>query len=186
MNASSITTETVGFLDDLFPQFRPRLTKIEYIGTISVFTFYFEQSSDLHDHWKNMTNAIAAYYQAEFEEEDKAFERWNIYLFFLVKEPVRTQLKVRIENNKFSSRKIVLDNIPEYFSDELIYQLINEHIINSDLDCSTEPNRETGTFSRDTAIYRIVENSNLQVSGKMVTVDKDELDNLYQQIIHTI
>ena len=186
METSSITTENVDFLDDLFPQFRPRLSKIEYIGVISVFSFYFERATDLHEHWKNMTNTIAAYYQSGFEAEESAFERWNIYLFFLVKEPVRSQLKVRIENNKFSSRKIVQDQIPEDYPVDLIHQLINEHIINNDLDFSTGASREKNHFERDSDIYRIIANSGIQASGKSVAVNKNELENLYQKIIQNV
>jgi hypothetical protein len=190
MKASLPTTESVGFLDDLFPQFRPRLTKIEYIGTISVFTFYMERADDLHENWKNITNAIAAYYQADFESEETAFERWNIYLFFLVKEPVRARLKVRIENDKFSCRKIVQDETPDDFSAELIHQLIDEHIINADLDFSAGDNRRTtnspSAFSSDSDIYRLIEGSVLKVVGKSAKVDKDGIETLYQQIINII
>ena len=186
MNTSFITTDQIAFLDDLFPQFRPRLSKLNYIGTVSVFTFCFETANDLLDHWKNITNSIAAYYQSEFEDDDTAFERWNIYLFFLVREPVRTQLKRRIENNKFCCRKIVQDEFAENFSDDLIRQLINEHIINNDLDYSTDYKHSPMAYSGESDIYRLIKNSGLKVAGKRGEVDKDVLEHLYQQIIEII
>ncbi len=220
MKTSLITTEQLGFLDELFPQLNPRLTKIEYIGTVSVFTFFFEQGKDLREHWENITNAIAAYYQSEFEADEQAFERWNIYVFFLVKEPVRTQLKYRIENDKFSCRKIVIDEFAEVFSDEMILQLIDENIINNDLALSPDmparistslcphniPNiplppskgelsptpskREFGrpcaSYSSASNIFRCIDTSGLKVTGKNVVINKDEIAQLYQQIIQTL
>lgn len=65
--------------------------------------------------WEDYRNDIASYFQAELQVE---IEIWNIYLFFVVLEPVSRELKYRIQQDKYSSRKIVLCNethIVEHF-----------------------------------------------------------------------
>ena len=182
------TTENVDFLDDLFPQFSPKLTKIEYIGTVSVFSFLFESETLLDEKWRTITKSIAAYYQSEFEGEEMNFERWNIYLLFLVKESVSPQLTYKIVNDKFSSRKIVRDNLGETAPMDVIRQLIEDNIINNDLKIYTREKRKsfdryTG-YTTDSVIYRIIENSPIRISSK--TSNKEEIENLYQQIVESI
>jgi len=188
MKTSLITTEKVDFLDDMFPQFNPQLSKLNFIGTVSVFTFTFESENDLHENWKGITNSIATYYQADFEGEETTFERWNIYIFFLVKEPVGLRLKYRIENNKFSSRKIVEDNVSTVIHEDLIHQLIHEYIINDDINITASEKRVTVdrqfNYARFSEIYEIIDNSHLRVLGKKQY--NDEIENLYQQIIKRI
>jgi hypothetical protein len=184
MKALSIITEKVDFLDNSLSQFNPQLSKIEFIGTISVFSFFFESEKELDENWERITNSIAVYYQSEFEDETREFERWNIYILFLIKESVSTQLKYKIENDKFSSRKIIQDNISDSNS---ISELISKHVINNDIDISIIDNNTDNinpTYSNDSKIYGLVESSNLKISGR--GTNKNELDNLYQQIIKEV
>lgn len=185
---ASLITEDVDFLNELFPQFNPQLTKIEFIGTISVFSFLFESEHMLEKDWEAITSTIASYYQSKFDEEANEFERWNIYILFIIKESVSTQLKYKIENDKFSSRKIVKDKVLDTLSMDLISQLIWGHIVNSDLDISElndfESSGRNSTYSNGSKIYELIENSNLRISGR--GANKDELDVLYQQIIKEI
>lgn len=185
---ASLITENIDFLDELFPQFKPHLSKIEFVGTISVFSFFFETENLLNSNWEAVTNSIGSYYQSYFESEEQEFERWNIYILFLVKESVSIQLKYKIENDKFSCRKIVQDKITQDLDENFIHQLIYKHVINDDLDCSTLANSEAinqnSSYSNDSKIYALIENNNLTASGK--GADKDGIESLYQQIIKEI
>lgn len=183
-----LDVENIDFLEHLFPRFKPQLSKIDFIGTISIFSFFFESEKELYDNWEVITSSIAAYYQSELDDETKEFERWNIYIIFFVRGNVSNQLKYKIENDKFSSRKIVKDNISDSINTNLISKLISEHIVNSDLDISKLDNMEqidvNSTYSNDSKIYQLIENSNLKISGR--NTDKEELENLYQQIIKEV
>lgn len=183
-----LDVENIDFLEHLFPRFKPQLSKIDFIGTISIFSFFFESEKELYDNWEVITSSIAAYYQSELDDETKEFERWNIYIIFFVRVNVSNQLKYKIENDKFSSRKIVKDNISDSINTNLISKLISEHIVNSDLDISKLDNMEqidvNSTYSNDSKIYKLIENSNLKISGR--NTDKEELENLYQQIIKEV
>ena len=183
-----LDVENIDFLEHLFPRFKPQLSKIDFIGTISIFSFFFESEKELYDNWEVITSSIAAYYQSELDDETKEFERWNIYIIFFVRGNVSNQLKYKIENDKFSSRKIVKDNISDSINTNLISKLISEHIVNSDLDISKLDNMEqidvNSTYSNDSKIYQLIENSNLKISGR--NTDKEELENLSQQIIKEV
>lgn len=186
---TSLITEKLDFLDELYPTFNPLLSKIEFIGTVSVFSFIFDSENMLSQNWESITGTIASYYQSKIEDKGRDFECWNIYILFIVKEEVSTQLKYKIENDKFSSRKIVQDKMSNSINADLISQLIWEHIVNSDLDISEpaeiiESTSIDSTYSTSSKIYQLIENSNLKISGR--STDKEELDGLYQQIIKEI
>lgn len=186
---TSLITEKLDFLDELYPTFNPLLSKIEFIGTVSVFSFIFDSENMLSQNWESITGTIASYYQSKIEDKGRDFECWNIYILFIVKEEISTQLKYKIENDKFSSRKIVQDKMSNSINADLISQLIWEHIVNSDLDISEpaeiiESTSIDSTYSTNSKIYQLIENSNLKISGR--GTDKEELDGLYQQIIKEI
>jgi len=188
MKALSIITEKVDFWDNLLSKFNPQLSTIEFIGTVSVFSFHFESEKELGENWEVITNSIAAYYQSEFDDDTREFERWNIYILFLVKEKISNQLKFKIENDKFSSRKIVQDNAKDNVNVKLIKTLIEKYIIVSDLNISEldylKSSGKIDRYSNDSKIYELIESSNLKSFGR--GKDKEELDNLYQQIIKEI
>ena len=182
----SLKTKNAEFLG-AYSLLNPKLSKIEFGGTISVFSFVFGTESSLSDNWEFITSLIGAYYQSEFENEDNEFEQWNIYILFLVKELVSTQLKYKIENDKFSCRKIVQDKIVDV-SDDRIHKFIEKHIINKDLNRFTFENQEVSdkslNYVNNSEIYKLIEGNNLKTFGK--GADKDGLENLYQQIVKEI
>jgi hypothetical protein len=185
MKASLIKTENIDFLDELFPQFTPQLSKIEFVGIISVFSFFFETENLLNDNWEPITSSIGSYYQSELDDEESEFERWNIYILFIVKEPVNIQLKYKIENDKFSSRKIVQENFTHALNTDGVSELIAKHILNSDLSISELNDSQTSerilTYSSDSKIYRLIE---AKMPDKSTA--KEGIETLYQQIKNEI
>jgi len=185
---ASLITDNVEFLNNLFSEFTPFPLRVDFMGEISVFSFLFETEDYLNDNWGKITSSIASYYQSAFENEENEFERWNIYILFLVKNSVGIQLKYKIENDKFSSRKIVVDNINANLDVDFVTSLIAKHIINSDLDMTDFGNindyKRDVIYSNDSKIYQLIGNSNLKISGR--GANKEELDDLYQQIIKQI
>ena len=94
---------------DLFTNVECWIKKEENYN-LYVFSALLENELDLEKLWTKLTNAIAVFFQGELEKE---IEIWNIYILFLVKEKVSRDLKYRIEQDKYSTRKIVLDNIKD-------------------------------------------------------------------------
>lgn len=74
-----------------------------------VYIFVTESMSvaDLEIEWKMIRDDIAMKYQRGLTDD---FERWNFYLFYVVKdiEHLQRNLKFKIEHNTLSSRKIII------------------------------------------------------------------------------
>jgi hypothetical protein len=116
--------------------------------------------ADLELKWEKIDSSVAAIYQSKFEDD---FERWNLYLIFFVKECVPKVLKYKIDNDKFSSRKIVRDNfefIAKQSQNNKIENYIREKILEVEI---AEKNREKSAseekdnFSIPTEILDIIE-----------------------------
>ena len=105
-------------------------TSIDYsqtmIGTASLHSFYitFSKPELLEGYWLNIQNYIAYEFQVKLPDD---FSKWNLYLFFKISSPIQRDLKYRIENNTFSSRKIVID---KPVTDA---EIVAQHILNDNL-----------------------------------------------------
>jgi hypothetical protein len=77
---------------------------------LHVFSAVFETDEILNKFWQPLNDRIAVSFQPKLEKE---IEAWNIYLIFLIKNPVSKKVKYKIEQDKFSCRKLVFDNFNE-------------------------------------------------------------------------
>jgi len=80
--------------------------------------------------WENISKEIALKYQSKLET---VYEKWNLYIIFISSDKAPKELKNKIENDKFSSRKIVEDSYDKEFNNDEANILIVKHITNSDL-----------------------------------------------------
>ena len=100
---------------------------------INVF-FLLANKKNIESQWKMFSNIIAAKFQnSEYMSENKDFEKWNFYIIYVSTEKLSKELKNRIENDRFSSRKIVEDNYANEFNSDEANKLIIKHITNTDL-----------------------------------------------------
>ena len=99
---------------------------------INVF-FLLANKKNIENQWKMFSNTIAAKFQnSEYMSENKDFEKWNFYIIYVSTEKLSKELKNRIENDRFSSRKIVEDNYTNEFNSNEANKLIIKHITNTD------------------------------------------------------
>ncbi|PJR03557.1 ABC-three component system middle component 1 [Avrilella dinanensis] len=97
--------------------------------------FFLEANSDvINENWKRFSNMVAANYQTSEYMSNREFDKWNFYIIYISKDDVSKELKNKIENDKFSSRKIVEDLFDKEFNDKEANQLIVKHITNTDLE----------------------------------------------------
>lgn len=112
-------------LKDKFQDFIFEYDEIEYGGKLPVFYIHVKAEEDvLAQNWTKITDFIAINFQTSLNE---GFAVWNIYLFFITKKLISKELRFKIENDTFSSRKIVIEE------DMSNTEIINEHILNKDL-----------------------------------------------------
>ena len=125
----------------------------------------------LLDNWKRITNSVALNYQNNLET---SFEKWNIYLFFLISESLEDMnLKYAIENNTFSCRKIV-ENSAISAKD-----LIKRHV-NNELKIEANENRiQSVDFSYNLLIYNVLKDKKIKKKNTL----PEQLNLVYVELI---
>lgn len=113
-------------------------------GRFKINVFFLEADNPtLNDSWKRFSNMVAANYQTAEHMSDSEFDRWNFYIIFISKDSISKELKNKVENDKFSSRKIIVDTYAKEFNHEEANLLIVKHITNADLKEIVESTKET-------------------------------------------
>lgn len=108
-----------------FPEVSVSYNQLELGGTIHAFFLTFQNEKVIAEKWRKIANAIAVYFQSKVVDE---FGKWNTYLFYLNVMKLSRDLKYKIENDLYSSRKIVVEG------NGIDHQSIVEmHILNNDL-----------------------------------------------------
>lgn len=88
---------------------------------IYIFSVMLDKVEELNFLWEKLTNDLAVNFQSKLEEN---IELWNVYVVFFVKEKVDKTLKYTIQQDLYSSRKIVIDNFkPRYIEKYVLLHL---------------------------------------------------------------
>jgi hypothetical protein len=96
--------------------------------------FFIEANLDIiTKEWKRFSKMVALNYQNSEYMSDSEFAKWNFYIIYVSNNRIPKELKNKIENDKFSSRKIVEDSFDKEFNKDEANRLIVKHITNTDL-----------------------------------------------------
>ena len=93
--------------------------------SIYLFTQVFPDENTLLDNYKLLRDHVAVSFQSQ--DTISSAERWNLYLVYLVIGQVSETTKQLIEQDKFSTRKIVSSDLGE-LNDEIIARQIDEEL----------------------------------------------------------
>ncbi|WP_462265718.1 ABC-three component system middle component 1 [Mucilaginibacter sp.] len=169
--------QLIGILNGRFENLTISYQKVEYNGTIPVFFVRCDSLSDLDANWTLLVEAIAFDFQSQLTDE---FQIWNIYIFFIRPAGITdmvsyNSLKLRIENDTFSSRKILVEN-------QRNDDIIDEHIINKNVHFSAEQVAATPTkFAADPLLWSILEEKTLK-KQKLTAEAGSAFDQLVKQL----
>lgn len=111
----------------------------------------------LESEWELYKSEIALYFQAELKID---IEIWNIYLFFIVNGEVSREIKYKIEQDKYSCRKIVvgkieLDRYCLYDSEKLsVEKMLNKYLFDVDI------NKPKPNIASELSVKALVEKEN--------------------------
>jgi hypothetical protein len=142
--------------------------------------FFLEADSHTLDKiWKRFSNMVAANYQNHEYMGDSKFEKWNFYIIYVSKDIVSKELKNKIENDKFSSRKIVEDAYEKELNNEEANRLIVKHITNADLKEIVEATQETSISAYVPANKKLWE---LLAKEEKVSGDRKAQEEFIKQI----
>ncbi len=138
MNFSKIKIDNPDFEIDKF-----NISHYRNVENFKINVFFIEADTTMiNENWKRFSNMVAANYQNSEFMSDMEFDKWNFYIIFISKEIISKEVKNKIENDKFSSRKIVEDSYNIEFDDDEANRLIVKHITNSDLKEIVEATQE--------------------------------------------
>jgi hypothetical protein len=139
-------------------------------GKIHSFFVQFTSANELEKRWREMSNFIALHFQSVLENK---FEIWNIYLFFKMPVRIENALKYMIENDTFSSRKILIEC---NFANQ---EIINEHILNTDLSLG-EKHRSDNNFEKNSTIWEALKDKPIK---KIISAaDETAFENIFNAV----
>ena len=126
-------------------------------GVAHVFFLKYENSDDIKTSWRKVSNFIALKCQSMVSDE---FGKWNTYLFFLIDKQMSIDLKYQIENDTFSSRKIIVDESADF------KEVINKHILNNDLELTIENSKAQIPLEKREFLWSLLEGKTLKKQRK--------------------
>ncbi len=142
--------------------------------------FFIEADIDfINDEWNRFSKMVALNYQNSEYMSDSDFDRWNFYIVYILKDSISKELKVQIENDKFSSRKIVEDSYDKEFNHDEANRLIVKHITNTDLKKIVD---ETEQVSISEYIPKNPELWKLLIKEEKVIGDRETQKGILQKI----
>ncbi|OFX53953.1 MAG: hypothetical protein A2066_00770 [Bacteroidetes bacterium GWB2_41_8] len=144
---SYLTEELMSDIKEEFFEISFDYREIHFGGIIPAFFIYIMDNEILEKKWKAITEFIAVHFQSSLKEE---FSLWNIYLFFVLENEVRDDLKYIIENDTFSSRKIIVSPKQD------IDLIINDHIKSDDINTQSITDFEEKPFLPNPDIWKIL------------------------------
>ncbi len=153
--------------------------KVSYGGNILIVFVEFDNVKSLTKQWKEFNSFIST---KAFSNEQSDFSKWNFYVFFLAQENVNKDIKYNIENNKFSSRKIIVENCPTEIDTGLIELIIKEHITNENIIDTTKEDT-ANKIERNTTISNAL---NKFKSPTKKTEESDYFESVLGEIEKTI
>lgn len=128
-----------------------------YGGVIPLIFVSFKTIDDLGNNWKDFNGQITSDFVINLKEE---YSRWNLYIFYFSENVVSKSLKYEIENNKFSSRKIVIENCKTITKKE-IEKEISEHITNDNFQINVV-GKQKSTFKKNATLAKILDKISLK------------------------
>lgn len=166
-----LTDELQAVIKHKFSDIPFEYREIDYGGIIPAFFINIRDEQALIDQWKVITEFIAVHFQSSLKNE---FSVWNIYLFLILEQEIKDDLKYIIENDTFSSRKIII------YPKQDIESIIQEHIKNDDTEIQSIIGFEETPFQPNSDIWEIL---NVISYKKKITDDiKNGLDEIIREL----
>ena len=140
-------------------------------GLIHCFFVNIPSEIKLKEVWVEMSNFIAIKFQNKLNNE---FEKWNVYLFYRIENIVSRDLHYSIENDTFSSRKIIID------TRQSKSEVINEHILNKDMIVYSTTTQNNNSFTPNIVIIESIKD--IKAKKRMGTEIETSLDEIILKI----
>ncbi len=140
----------------------------------SIFVISVPSVEDLDYDWEKIVSKIAVEYQSQL---GKGPELWNVYLVFIAHFEIPRGLKYKIENDKYSSRKIVFDKLSETIEESEITRLISERIfeLNIETQKSQKSSRKDLCKILDPKLYEEISRIDLDGLTRFILAERERI-----------
>lgn len=171
MTTLSPSNELIKYIQEEFPNL-----KVDYRerklgkGTTHQFFSHFTSEDQLSSTWIKLSNAIAIKFQNKL---DCDFGKWNVYLVFLVNFKINKTIKYEIENNIFSSRKLVIEGDQSVDDINANFELSNHFI------SEIHSKNEQLEFKRNPQIMKAIDGKVVRAKATKTIVAENVLTDLY-------
>lgn len=146
---------------------------------IPIIFIQFRDLNDLEKYWKEFNSFITAEYLTKLKND---FSKWNSYVFYLTESTVEKPLKYEIENNKFSTRKIVVESVNHAVDANIIKKVFSEHIINDNIEFNIEI-QNIESFSKNEIIDKALKST---FFNKSISVKEENLLKVLNHLEKTL
>jgi hypothetical protein len=156
------------------------IVETPYVDNIFLCILSVNSEAKLKELWDILNSVISSELSKCFRND---FQMWNFYLFYCCEDEVQIELKYEIVNDKFSSRKVVIDKFTKKIDAQVIKDVISEYIIGNDilLDEKSERTPEFSIYHSESKVFKNIESIYLQDNGK--SHDKKLLEKTLSKII---
>lgn len=144
---SYLTEELMSEIKEEFFEISFDYREVNFGGIVPAFFIYIKDDEILSKKWKAITEFIAIHFQSSLKDE---FSLWNIYLFFVLENEGKDDLKYIIENDTFSSRKIIVAPMQD------IDLIINNYIKCDGINAQTIIDFEEKPFLPNPNIWKVL------------------------------
>lgn len=168
---SYLTDELQTVIKNKFSDVAFEYREINFGGIIPAFFIDIKDEKNLTNQWKAITEFIAVHFQSSLRNE---FSVWNIYLFFIVEQEIKDDLKYIIENDTFSSRKIII------YPKQDIESIIQEHIKNDNTEIQSIISFEETLFQPNSDVWKIL--NGISYKKKITDDIKNGLDEIIREL----
>ena len=151
---------------------------------IFIFSIKYDSENEVMNDWEDLISKIAFHYQADLEDPMLDIEKYNMYVFFFIQDLMHSNLKFTIEHDKYSTRKIVVDNIGENLDDTQIKQKIYEKLFSLKL-----PLKQEKKIKNLLEIYRnfFPELHKMMISNKLkMKIDNNKIESLFKEYLNNL
>ncbi|PHS08092.1 MAG: hypothetical protein COA88_07300 [Kordia sp.] len=143
--------------------------------SLYMFSIQLKNQDELLKIHEELRDYIAIYFQSQILEKD--IERWNIYQFFFIEEKIDHTSKQKVEQDKFSTRKIIHDNRQKILSDDEIKILINQELFDFEI-AKREINNES--------IESYLSKDHATILSLIDEIGNEKINNSLEQILTSL
>ena len=143
---------------------------------IYVFVVTVKNELEIIQCYESITASIAVEFQSKL---DKDIERWNIYLIFECTEKVSWKIKAKVEQDKYSTRKMIWDDLnkEQIRNKEYVYSRLFSIGVCVDKE-SVETKKTLQELLKDkyNNLYEILANDKLNTNERLALYLGEEID----------